>query len=150
MTAESNHEETLQGETIKKIPEGSKAEKIRNGIEARLTEVTNVIKSGRPSPTRTELEKVGRHILALFDELLGEIPMDWEKGPERIVREVSTEELEQGEVDLGDNRSKRFWEIDSEIEVLAKKFDELYEEQADIGPDSFIIRPDPDKPPTIH
>ncbi|GEM_PF-6156405 len=147
MTIESNREETSQSETIKKFPEGSKAEKIQNGIEVRLTEVTNVIRDGHSSQTRLELVGVGQRILALFDELLDEIPMDWEKGPERIVREISTEELEQGEVNLGDNRSKRFWEIDGEIGVLSKKFDELYEGQAEIHPDSFIIHQDK---PLIH
>lgn len=142
MTFESNHKETLQSETIKKLPEGSKAEKIRNGIEERLTEVTNAIRGGHPSPARQELVDVGQRTLVLFDELLDEIPMDWEKGPERIVREVSAKELEQDKTEVGDNRSKRFWEIDSEIGVLTKKFDELYETQADIDTDSFIIRPD--------
>lgn len=142
MTIESHHKETLQSETIKKLPEGSKAEKIRNGIEERLAEVTSAIRGGRPSPARQELVDVGQRILALFDELLEEIPMDWEKGPERIELEVSAEELEQDKTEVGDNRSKRFWEIDSEIGALTSKFDELYEKQADIHTDSFIIRPD--------
>jgi len=142
MTMESNRQETLQSETIKKLPEGSKAEKIRKGIEERLTEVTSAIREGHPSPDRQELVDVGQHILTLFDELLDEIPMDWEKGPERRMREVSAEELEQDKTEIGDNRSKLFWEIDSEIGALTKKFDELYETQADIDTDSFIIRPD--------
>jgi hypothetical protein len=142
MTTESNREKTLQSETIKRLPEGSKAEKIRNGIEERFIEVTNTIRGGRPSPARQELVDVGQRILTLFDELLDETPMDWEKGPERIEREVSAIELEQDKTEVGDNRSKRFWEIDSEIGALTKKFDELYEAQADIHTDSFIIRPD--------
>ena len=147
MITESNLQGTFQGETINKLPEGSRAEVIRSGIEARLAEVSSAIKDGHSSPVRLELVSVGQRILALFDEIVTEIPKDWEKKPEKIEHEVSAEEFEQGEVIIGNNRSERFWEIDSEIGVLAKKFDELYEEQMVTGPDNFFIR---QEKPLIH
>lgn len=140
MTIESNDQEMPKGEMIDKFPEKSKAEIIRSGIEVRLAEVSNAIKAGHSSLVRLELESVGHRILALFDEVLNEIPKDWEKKPNMIRYEVSAEELERG-VTIGDNRSERFWQIDSEIEALVKKFDELYDEQVDIPTGSFFIHP---------
>jgi hypothetical protein len=106
----------------KKLPEGSKAEMIRNGVEERLAEITTAISEGRPSLTRMELRKVGQQILALFDEILNELPENMETEPETLTRPVTSEDLEQGGAVIGSNRSKRFWEIDSEIEDLCNKF----------------------------
>jgi hypothetical protein len=137
------HEE--QQPNIKKLPEGSKAEKIRDGVETRLAEITTIINEGHPSLTRLELQNVGQHILALFDEILDELPDDIENEPETTTRSVSSEDLEQGATVIGDNRSKRFWEIDSETGRICKKFDERYEKQAnepEVQTDGFAINPE--------
>jgi hypothetical protein len=141
----SNHEKGQQYEQIKKLPEGSKAEMIRNGVEERLTEITTAISEGRPSLARLELQKVGQRILALFDEILGELPENMENEHETVTRSVSSEDLAQGGALIGDNRSKRFWEIDSEIGQLMKNFDELYKKQAtepEVQTEGFVINPD--------
>lgn len=114
----SNHEVGTHSESVKKLPEGSKAEMIRSGIEERLTEITIAIAEGHPSLSGLELQKVGQRILALFDELLDELPENMENERETMAHSVSEEDLAQGPALIGDNRSKRFWEIDSEIGVL--------------------------------
>lgn len=138
-------EELSPSESVKKLPEGSKAEKIRNGVEVRLAEIISAIETGHPSFTRLELTEVGQNIIALFDELLGELPDDLTNERATIEHSASADELEKGPVTIGDNRSKRFWEIDNEIGVLLKKFDALYESQAEepeIQTDSFVVLPD--------
>lgn len=137
----SNHEELQQD--IKKLPEGSKAEQIRNDVEAKLAEITTTISEGHPSLTRLELQKVGQNILTLFDEILEELPDNMEA--DAITRPVTDEDLEQGGAVIGSNRSQRFWEIDSEIGELLKKFEALYEQQAnepEIHTDGFLVNPD--------
>jgi hypothetical protein len=129
----------------KKLPEGSKAEMIRNGIEERLAEITNAISEGRPSLARLELEKVGQRILALFDEILNELPENMETEPETLTRPITSEDIERGGAVIGSNRSKRFWEIDSAIEDLCNKFEELYAKQAnepEVQTDGFVMNPD--------
>lgn len=146
----SNLEVGTQSEGIKKLPEGSKAEMIRSGIEERLNEISTTISERRPSLNSLELQKVGQHILELFDELLDELPENMENEPVTLTRLVDSGDLEQGATVIGSNRSKRFWEIDSEIGVLCKKFDELYEKQAnepEIQTDGFVVNPDQ---PTAH
>lgn len=139
-----NNEREQQSEHVKKLPEGSKAEMIRNGVETRLAEITTAISDGHPSLTRLDLQKVGQRILALFNEILDEMPENMENEHETVTRSVSKEDLEQGGAVIGDNHSERFWEIDSEIGQLMKTFDELYEKQAnepEVQTDGFIINP---------
>lgn len=141
----SYHEVGTQSERVKKLPEGSKAEMIRSGIEERLDEITTAISEGYISLNGLELQKIGQRILELFDELLDELPENMENVPVTLTRPVTSEDLEQGGAVIGSNRSKRFWEIDSEIGALCKKFDELYETQANepkIQTDGFFINPD--------
>ena len=150
MTTELYTGENPDNKSTKKLPEGSKAEKIRNGVEMRLAEITTIIAEGRPSLTRLELKEVGQNIIALFDEILDELPEDMRNEPEVSVRTVSIGELSQDATLIGDNRSKRFWEIDSEIEVLSKKFEELYERQTkepEVHTDGFVVHPEK---PLIH
>lgn len=138
------HHEQLQ-QNIKKLPEGSKAEKIQDGVEKRLTEITTIINEGHPSLARLELQKVGQRILVLFDELLDELPSNTENKPETTTHSITSEDLGQDGKVIGDNRSERFWEIDHEIGVLTKKFEELYEEQGkepQLQTDGFVINPD--------
>ncbi|KKU79270.1 MAG: hypothetical protein UY04_C0013G0015 [Parcubacteria group bacterium GW2011_GWA2_47_7] len=141
----SYHEELSSSESVKKLPEGSKAEKIRNGVEMRLEEITSAIAAGHPSLTRLELTEVGKNIIALFDELLDELPEDFANEHPTIEHSAPADELENGPVAIGDNRSKRFWEIDNEIGVLLKKFDALYETQAfepEIQTDGIVVQQD--------
>ena len=141
----SYHEELSSSESVKKLPEGSKAEKIRNGVEMRLEEITSAIAAGHPSLTRLELTEVGKNIIALFDELLDELPDDFANEHPTIEHSAPADELEKGPVAIGDNRSKRFWEIDNEIGVLLKKFDALYETQAfepELQTDGIVVQQD--------